>query len=570
MISPKIKIPLISLSLFALLILIPLVIAFGKTGQRTRVLNKDYSILNKKQIETKLVQDFPLPQSLSLNYDSRQFDLNLASISAKINTEVTASNMLFRRFNHGPIKYVQSFLSPRDFNLDISYNDENLNQFLTQLSGQIDKPFVPSEVVLTDAKQIQVKTGEVGKKIDTEKLKSLIIENLSNYQVSEPIQIPVDPIGSLPSPEQVSNIQIQAQKLIGKAMLLTANDNTATLDDKSLVSWLDFDLSCRSDKVDNYIVSIKQSFNRDPSNAIFRFENNKVLEFKPAKDGYSLDETQLKNIICRRFADLISSTESSIKIDIPLTVTPPRVKNSDVNNLGIKELLGQGVSSFKHSDNIRNVNVAKGASIVNSILVAPGETFSFIKNLGEVTVESGFKKAYVIREGHTELDVGGGICQVSTTLFRAMLNAGLDIISRQPHAYRVGYYEEDSPPGFDATVFIPNPDLKFINDTGAYVLIQNTFDGVNKKLTYEIYGTSDGRKTVISNYRKWDATPAPPAQYIDDPTLPPGKIVQDEHSIPGLKTAFDWQVTDKSGKIIHQKNFQSVYTPWAAVYRRGI
>jgi hypothetical protein len=85
---------------------------------------------------------------------------------------------------------------------------------------------------------------------------------------------------------------------------------------------------------------------------------------------------------------------------------------------------------------------------------------------------------------------------------------------------------------------------------------------------YQIYGTSDGRKVEISNYHQWDATPAPPDIYIDDPTLPPGKVVQDEHRIPGLKTAFDWKVT-RNGEVIHQKTFQSSFVPWAAVYRRG-
>jgi vancomycin resistance protein YoaR len=215
------------------------------------------------------------------------------------------------------------------------------------------------------------------------------------------------------------------------------------------------------------------------------------------------------------------------------------------------------------------MNIEKGAGIVNRILVAPNETFSFVKNLGEVSLEAGFKKAYIIRQGKTELDVGGGICQVSTTLFRAMLNAGVNITERRNHAYRVSYYEEDSKPGFDATVFIPSPDLKFINDTGHYVLIQNIFDLPNRTLTYEIYGTSDGRKSEISNYRQWDSAPPPPDVYIDDPTLPMGKVVQDEKRIPGLKTAFDWTVTDKDGTVIHKKTFQSNFTPWAAVYRRG-
>ncbi|MPM53111.1 hypothetical protein SDC9_99875 [bioreactor metagenome] len=149
-----------------------------------------------------------------------------------------------------------------------------------------------------------------------------------------------------------------------------------------------------------------------------------------------------------------------------------------------------------------------------------------------------------------------------------MLDAGLNIIQRQAHAYRVSYYEEDSKPGFDATVFIPSPDLQFINDTGHYVLIQNILDLTNRRLTYEIYGTSDGRKSEITNYHQWDFTAAPPDVWIDDPTLPVGKTIQDEHAIPGLKTAFDWTVI-KDGQTLHKKTFTSNYVPWAAVYRRG-
>jgi len=99
-------------------------------------------------------------------------------------------------------------------------------------------------------------------------------------------------------------------------------------------------------------------------------------------------------------------------------------------------------------------------------------------------------------------------------------------------------------------------------------LIQSYYDGKNKKLTYEIYGTSDGRKVVIDNYKQWGAVPAPPDVWIDDPTLPAGKIVKDESRVPGLKTAFDWTVT-RNGEIIHKKTFTSNYVPWAAVYRKG-
>ena len=117
-------------------------------------------------------------------------------------------------------------------------------------------------------------------------------------------------------------------------------------------------------------------------------------------------------------------------------------------------------------------------------------------------------------------------------------------------------------------MFLPSPDLRFKNDTGNYLLIQSYYDGVNKKLTYEIYGTNDGREVEISNYKKWGAAAAPPDVYIDDPNLPEGKIVKTESRVPGLNTSFDWTVR-KNGEILHQQTFVSKYVPWAAVYRRG-
>ena len=128
-------------------------------------------------------------------------------------------------------------------------------------------------------------------------------------------------------------------------------------------------------------------------------------------------------------------------------------KNTLVNDLGVKELVGSGYSTYSGSIENRVFNVSHGASKINGVLIPPGETFSFNKTVGDITAATGFKQAYVIKSGRTVLDDGGGICQVSTTLFRAALNAGLPIVNRTAHAYRVGYYEQGFPPGIDATIY---------------------------------------------------------------------------------------------------------------------
>ena len=557
------------ITIFPLLFLFaPIIINYNKSASNTKILTKDYSHLSRQEIINKLNQDFILPENIKLEYQNKNFEISTASISASLNTDKIASTILYRRLDEGIINYVKYFFNPKEFFLNFTYDSDKLSQFVDNISTQIDQPFVPTELIIKD-KKISVSNGSIGLKLNQTKTQEQIINNLNFANFNETIQLPVESIGSTPNQDKINQTISRAQKLIGKSVVLITPSDRVTLNDQTLISWIDFDNGFQEDKIDLYSQNTSQSFKHDPVDAVFKFENGKVLDFQTAKNGVSVNADQLSQDIISAFTSLENSDKTSYEFNLSYQTTEPKITNSDVNNLGIKELIGSGTSTFKHSSATRNVNIAKGSSIVNRILVAPEETFSFVKSLGEVTLEAGYAKAYIIRQGKTELDVGGGICQVSTTLFRAMLNSGLDITERKAHAYRVSYYEEDSKPGFDATVFIPSPDLKFTNDTGHYVLIQSVLDMDNRRLTYEIYGTSDGRKTEITNYRQWDATPAPPDVWIDDPTLPAGKTVQDEHSIPGLKTAFDWTVKDKNGNVIHQKTFQSNFVPWAAVYRRG-
>lgn len=548
---------------------LPLVFGFGKTGKNTQILGKDYSLLSKSEIITRLKSDFPLPETVQIQNPPRTFTLKLSSFAVSIDYDRLASDLLFRRLKSGILQYFQAFFEPKNFSLEVIIREEELMRQLSDIAQQVDRPFVPSQFYLDDkSSTITIKSGELGQKVDLSELKNQVISSLNYYQVTIPIALPVDPVGQLPSSDDIGRARTSAQSLIGKQLEYATPDQTVTLDDNTLISWIDFGTTCRTGAVADYVTNLKANLKKEPIEPVFKFENGQVLEFKPSQNGYVLDDTGLVQQICSNLVELTQTSEKILKNKFPVITLEAKTENSDVNNFGIKELLGSGTSTFKHSTAIRNMNVERGSSIVNRILVAPGETFSFVKALGDVTVENGYKMAYVIRAGKTELDVGGGICQVSTTFFRALLNSGLNITDRKNHAYRVQYYEEDMPPGYDATVFIPSPDLKFINDTGHHILIQSKYEGKEKRLTYDIYGTSDGRKTEIGNYRQWGAAPAPPTVYIDDPTLAPGKVIQDEHAIPGLKTSFDWKVT-RDGQIIHQKTFSSSYSPWAAVFRRG-
>jgi len=252
------------------------------------------------------------------------------------------------------------------------------------------------------------------------------------------------------------------------------------------------------------------------------------------------------------------------EIDLALEVTKPMVSNDTIDNLGIKELIGKGTTNFKKSPANRITNITVGSAIFNGALVKPGEVFSTTKTLGSVSAEKGFLPELVIKEDTTKPEIGGGLCQVSTTIFRAALNAGLPIVERSNHRYRVSYYEP--PVGMDATIYDPSPDLKFENNTSGYILIQTYISGT--ELTFEFYGTSDGRKVEISDPVMYDITDPGEPVYQEDPSLQPGEMVQKEKAHNGSKASFHYKVT-RGEKILTEKTFYSSYVPWKAVFLVG-
>lgn len=304
--------------------------------------------------------------------------------------------------------------------------------------------------------------------------------------------------------------------------------------------------------------------------ALFEFQNDRVVTFRPSRNGRKLNKAETK----QRFVQAISTipTRSDTHITIPLLVetVEPTLTTDRVNTFGIKELIGRGYSEFAGSIPGRIHNVKLAAAKLNGILIKPGDTFSFNDAVGDISTTTGFQQAYIIKEGRTVLGDGGGVCQVSTTLFRAALAAGLPIVERRAHAYRVQYYEQAGyKAGLDATVFAPSVDFTFRNDTPAYILIQTRVDTKNLTLTFELYGTSDGRKAEIINHKVWDVSAPPPDLYQDDPTLATGRVKQVDWAAWGAKTSFDYRVT-RNGEILQNTSFFSNFRPWQAVYLRGI
>lgn len=312
-----------------------------------------------------------------------------------------------------------------------------------------------------------------------------------------------------------------------------------------------------------------KSVNKDPIDALFTFQNGKVIAFRSSEGGKMIDLEEIKKNLNYQF-EKIPTWQKAQVINIPISIKQlqPKVTTDKANSLGIKELVGVGTSLFPHSIQGRIFNIILAASRINGALIAPNETFSFNKALGDVSSFTGYKQAYIIQNGKTILGDGGGVCQVSTTFFRALLNSGLPITQRYAHAYRVGYYEEDSPPGLDATIYVPTVDLQFKNDTKNYILVQTQINQEIQQLSIFLYGTRDGRSVTLTQPIITNRVPPPPDLYQDDPTLQKGIIRQVDFKAEGSKVSFTREVTQNGKRIIFDK-FVSNYAPWQSVFLRG-
>jgi vancomycin resistance protein YoaR len=417
------------------------------------------------------------------------------------------------------------------------------------------------------ASEVLVEKGKEGSELDRKTLRVLVGSALA-FTSEEPIALPLKKIDPRLTSEEAKALLARAETLKTKTLSLKFEFQVFNYKGGQLFPLLDARKGYNDDEISALSSEIAKSVNRDPQDSVFIFEGGRVQEFAPSKDGITAKVDELGSLVVENLTKLETAEDTLASFEIPVEKAAPKIATGDVNNLGIKELIGRGTSRFAGSIANRIHNISLASSRFKGVLLAPGETFSFNRTLGDVSLFTGYKQAYVIKDGKTILGDGGGVCQVSTTLFRALLNAGLPIIERRAHSYRVGYYEQDSPPGLDATVYDPTSDLKFQNDTPGHILIQTTVDTKKMTLAFEIYGTDDGRIATISKPVTTNVVPPPEDLYQDDPTLPAGTVKQIEYKAWGAKVTFNYRV-ERGGEVLQQKTFVSNYRPWQAVYLRG-
>jgi len=477
--------------------------------------------------------------------------------------------------------------SPKQYDVPLKFDLVKIKVLLEALKEQSDDLGTPSAYIY-QGNVLEVNKGVADRILPIEENMLLVAQHLENLSLGK-IQrsdlnlqttqhntiIPL-------SEQEVEQALQRGQRFLQAKLTLKFDYQSVILSTQQLLDFVDLRSGFNKQKIAEYLQKLaNEHINRPSRDAVFRYDDKtlEVLEFQADLSGLELDSQASQEAI-KKFLQQVEDAEAAVAaetattteaaIELPLRSTPAVVQIKDTNNLGINEVVGFGESWYDHSSPNRIYNVDVATKRISQHIVAPQAEFSFNQTLGEVSSSTGYRDAYIIEGGMTKLSAGGGVCQVSSTLFRSLLDAGVKITRRLPHAYRVSYYEIGNEPGFDATVYSGNVDLRFVNDTPAHILIECQSDAQNLHMYCKLYGTSDGRTNEIVKYRKWGQSPALPTVYIPDPNLRKGQLRQIDWSASGIKAEFTNIIRDKDGQVLREDYYYSSYRPWAAKYLRGI
>lgn len=410
-----------------------------------------------------------------------------------------------------------------------------------------------------------------GKEIDYKAAFEAIKDNLARLN-NETIILRTQSQYPTVSPASLAGLEAEAENIInrGRFNIVFQESSAATttvkfweISPSRLITWISSEpvagkniISLDQEKIRAYLEE-NVSPQVDKAAALPRFEmkDGRVTSWQKGTPGYKADLEASANKI--KEAILAGQTKTELIMeDVP-------AEDLESGDIKIKEIIGTGHSNFSGSPANRRHNIATGAAAISGLLIKPGEEFSLIGALGEIDGDAGYLTELVIKGNKTVPEYGGGLCQIGTTVFRTALASGLPITMRQNHSYRVSYYE---PAGTDATIYDPTPDLRFVNDTGNYVLIQSR---INKNdIYFDFWGVSDGRTATTTYPTIYNIVKPQPTKIVETENLKPGEKKCTESSHNGADAFFDYIVTYPAAATstpVHERRFTSHYVPWQAV-----
>lgn len=463
----------------------------------------------------------------------------------------------------------------------IVFDEGELQAALNEIADEVNRPARDASLQF-DGETLAYASGQVGRQLDIADAKERLTDPLTSFRPAR-VELLVHEVRPrvLDEPETAA----RTQALLSAPMTFYFQEPLEDVDlervelsTEQLAQWVRVamvegengyrhQVIVDEEAVRQWLQSIETQIFRKPENARFYFDDNtrELVLVEPHVNGRTLDiEATLD-----RFMERVGSANRSVPFVLK-AITPTVHSNATAAELGITELITETTTWFYGSTPERKHNIARAAAQFFGIVVAPGEEFSFNRYLGEVTEEAGFTTGLIIINGQTVEGVGGGVCQVSTTMFQTAFWAGFPVTARLEHGYRVHYYDDGEGPGMDATVFSPIVDLKFVNNTDHHLLIENYYNETFQSLTFKFYSTRTGRRVEKEGPTFENVTPPTEDVWEYNENLEEGEIRQIDWAVEGADVTVIRRVYDRNGELMYgDEAFVSNYIPWHNTYQYG-
>ncbi len=432
---------------------------------------------------------------------------------------------------------------------------------LDRIGAAVNRPSVDAALV-RHGLSVSVAAGSAGTHLDRSGASDAIVQRLGSFEGTGSVALPT--VSAAPGVRQ-TDLRVavsQARAALSAPVRLAYGETRWRLPRWRIAPLLQLPsggatrVTIGGPAADSYLGQFARTLARKPQDARFQVTAAGKIVIVPSRPGLELDQAATARAIA---AAAFSATQRTAQL--VARVAAPKRSTEQAQKMGIVDVVSSYTTTYGGTPG-RLHNVQLVAQLIDGTLVAPGGTFSFNGTTGDRTAEKGFQEAPVIINGELQNGLGGGICQVSTTVFNTAFDAGLPITARTNHALYISHY----PLGRDATVNYPDLDLKFQNDTDHWLLLR-TFVG-SGSLTVNLYGTPVHRR-VESSTVPLTVTGAVPVKKVKDPALKKGKHVIETVGAPPRATTVERKVYDADGKLLYDNVWRSSYVGEPTVIRIG-
>jgi vancomycin resistance protein YoaR len=505
-----------------------------------------------------------LAQPVEFVVDGRTFRVSAANIGLSLDWAGAVASARSQGDGFGPVrgfKRMKIRLFGGDVTAGASYRAAALNAELARIATKVDRRHREAAVVLHGLKPAVV-PAQTGHVLDRKAAGAAIVAALSSLSRGNRVELPMkvdDPRVTGPT---LASALAQTRTAVSAPVVLTLGPTRYRIPRWRIATLLKLPangatkLRIGGPAADAFFSAKQKVVDRPAHDAQFVVGGNGTIRVRSSTDARVLDVPATVRAL---LAASVSRTDRTAPIAV--ATQPASRTTKDALAMGISGLYSSYTTYFGGVPN-RIHNVQLVAHLIDGALIAPGKEFSFNGTTGERNAAKGFLDAPVIINGELQNGLGGGVCQVSTTVFNSAYEGGLPITARTNHALYISHY----PQGRDATVNYPDTDLKFVNDTDHWLLLR-TFVS-SSSLTVNLYGTPQHRK-VVSETSPLVTTGPVPEKTTKDPSLLVGERVTDHEGSPPMSTSVNRKVYDENGKLLYDNTWYSSYVGDASIIRVG-